>query len=221
MVDSEQRLVGTVPVEWAIDVLADEYEEDMANISGINDEEDTPYLQQSSLKIAKSRISWLLICLITASITGLIMKRYEASLASSVALAVYIPMLMDSGGNAGSQSSTTLIRALYGGQLDAKAIFQVILKEMEIGFYVGLIMGVINMLRILLIDHVSFEVNLVVSLTLVLTVMISKVMGGILPLIADKLKIDPTVMAGPLITTIVDTISLVVYFEVGNWILGL
>ncbi|MGX7107876.1 magnesium transporter [Facklamia miroungae] len=221
VVDSENRLVGTVPVEWAIDILADEYHEDFGNIHGINDAEEINYLKQSDFTIAKSRITWLIICLITASVTGFIIQRYEVTLATNVALAMYIPMLMDSGGNAGSQSSTTIIRALYLGELQGVSFMKVVLKELRIGFIVGLALVAVNMVRILILDSVDFQVNLVVSITLLMTVMLSKVIGGILPLIADKLKIDPTVMAGPLITTIVDTASLMVYFEVASRLLNI
>ncbi|MGF3067009.1 magnesium transporter [Facklamia sp. P12945] len=221
VVDSENRLVGTVPVEWAIDILAEEYHEDFGNIHGINDVEETHYLKQSDLSIARSRITWLIICLITASVTGFIIQRYEVTLATNVALAMYIPMLMDSGGNAGSQSSTTIIRALYLGELQGVSFVKILLKELRIGFIVGLALVVVNMLRILILDSVSFQVNLVVSITLLMTVMLSKVIGGLLPILADKLKIDPTVMAGPLITTIVDTASLLVYFEVASRLLNI
>ncbi|MCR8968413.1 magnesium transporter [Facklamia sp. 7083-14-GEN3] len=221
VVDSENRLVGTVPVEWAIDILAEEYHEDFGNIHGINDSEETQYLKQSDLVIARSRITWLIICLITASVTGFIIQRYEVTLATNVALAMYIPMLMDSGGNAGSQSSTTIIRALYLGELQGISFVKILLKELRIGFIVGLALVAVNMVRILILDSVSFQVNLVVSITLLMTVMLSKVIGGLLPILADKLKIDPTVMAGPLITTIVDTASLLVYFEVASRLLNI
>lgn len=221
VVDRENRLIGTVPVEWAIDVVREEYDEDLSNIHGITDEPDEGYLESSNFAIAKSRTTWLVICLVTATITGFIIHRYESMLAGSVALAAYIPMLMDSGGNAGSQSSTTVIRSLFTGDITLANFFQVMFKEMSIGIYVGVILAVVNFLRILIMDNVPISINLTVSFTLIITVIISKMMGGILPLIAEKLKIDPTVMAGPIITTIVDTVSLLIYFEVASLMLGL
>lgn len=221
--DSEGRLIGIVPSEWAIDVLHEEHEEDLANMHGIQDssDEDDTYLSKSSFQMAKDRTMWLIICLITASITGFIIHRYEAVLAANVILTAYIPMLMDSGGNAGSQSSTTIIRSLYAGEVNYKEILKVVFKEIKIGFLTGTALLVVNMIRMFILDDPGIMVNLTVSVTLLLTVMISKVVGGMLPLIADKLKIDPTIMAGPLITTIVDTVALLIYFEVASVLLGL
>lgn len=219
--DSEGRLIGFVPSEWAIDIIYDEYSEDIANISGIQDTGEESYTGKSSFKIAKERTAWLIICLVTATLTGFIIQRYEDILAASVILTAYIPMLMDSGGNAGTQSSTTIIRALYTGELGYKDIFKVIFKEMKIGLFAGLALVLINMLRMFLIDGVSLAVNLTVSITLVLTVVLSKIIGGVLPLVADKLNVDPTVMAGPIITTIVDTFALLIYFEIASMLIGL
>lgn len=221
VVDSENRLIGTVPAEWAIDVMVDEYNEDISNIHGIIELDDDSYMEVSNFKIAKNRITWLIICLITATMTGFIIKRYEATLATSVVLAAYIPMLMDSGGNAGSQASTTVIRALYVGEVGYHTILKVMLKELKIGFLAGIALVFINVIRILVMDSVSMQVTLTVSITLLITVMISKVIGGMLPLIADKFKIDPTVMAGPIITTIVDTVALLIYFEVASKLINL
>lgn len=221
--DSEGRLIGIVPAEWAIDVLHEEHEEDLANMHGIQDssDEDDTYLNKSSFQIAKDRTMWLVICLVTASITGFIIHRYEAILAAHVILTAYIPMLMDSGGNAGTQSSTTVIRSLYAGEVNYKEILKVMFKELKIGFITGLALLAVNMIRMFVIDDPGLMVNLTVSITLLLTVMLSKVVGGMLPLIADKVKIDPTIMAGPLITTIVDTVALLIYFEVASVLLGL
>lgn len=218
--DSEGRLIGFVPSEWAIDILHDEYSEDIANISGVQDSGEDTYANKSSLAIAKERTTWLIICLITATLTGFIIQRYEDVLAASVILTAYIPMLMDSGGNAGTQSSTTIIRALYTGELGYKEMAKVIFKEMKIGIFAGLALVLINMVRMYMLDGVSLAVIMTVSITLLLTIVLSKVIGGILPLIADKLKVDPTVMAGPIITTIVDTIVLMIYFEVASMLIG-
>lgn len=219
--DSEGRLIGLVPAEWAIDILHDEYEEDIANIHGITESSHEVYWEKSSFQIAKDRTTWLIICLLTATLTGFIIQRYEAVLATSVILTAYIPMLMDSGGNAGAQSSTTIITALYSGEVNYKDAFKVIFKEFRIGTIAGLAMVLVNMIRMFALDAVSIQVNLTVSITLLLTIVLSKVIGGILPLAADRINIDPTIMAGPLITTIVDTFVLIVYFEVASFFLGM
>lgn len=218
--DSEGRLVGIVPVEWAIDVMHDEYDEDLGNIHGISDSSSEHYWDKSVLKLAKDRTMWLIICLVTATFTSFIIKRYEALLASSVALAAYIPMLMDSGGNAGTQSSTTVIRGIYTGEIEFKEFLQVMFKELRIGLIVGVILVVVNIVRMSILDSVSIGVTLTVSVTLLTTVVLSKIIGGILPLIAEKINVDPTIMAGPLITTIVDTLVLFVYFEIATILIG-
>lgn len=220
VVDSENRLIGIVPAEDVIDVAHDEFQEDISNITGISDQSES-YLNESSFKIAKARTTWLIICLLTATMTGFIIHRYENLLASAVVLTAYIPMLMDSGGNAGSQASTTVITSLYSGEIGIKDFFKVIIKEASIGIITGLILVIVNFLRLMIMDRAAIAVNLTVSLTLLLTIIFSKVMGGILPIIAEKCKIDPTVMAGPLITTIVDTLVLLIYFEVASLMLGL
>ena len=220
VVDSENRLIGIVPAEDVIDVVHDELQEDMSNITGISDQSES-YLEESSFKIAKTRTTWLIICLLTATMTGFIIHRYESLLASAVALTAYIPMLMDSGGNAGSQASTTVITSLYSGELSVKDFFKVVAKEASIGLITGIILVIINFIRLMIVDQAQIRVNLTVSITLILTIIFSKVMGGILPLIADKLDVDPTVMAGPLITTVVDTLVLLIYFEVASLLLGI
>ncbi len=219
--DSEGRLVGFIPAEWAIDILHEEYEEDMANIHGIQESDDSPvpYLEKSSFRMAKDRTTWLIICLITATFTGFIIHRYEDLLSAAVVLTTYIPMLMDSGGNAGTQASTTVIRALYAGEVGFKDTFKVILKESSIGLMTGGALVVVNVIRMLIIEDVNLAVNLTVGITLLITIVFSKIIGGIMPLIADKLKIDPTVMAGPIITTIVDTMVLFIYFEVASFLI--
>ncbi len=218
--DSEGRLVGIVPAEWAIDVMHEEYEEDLGNIHGISESSPEHYWDKSVLRLAKDRTMWLIICLVTATFTSFIIKRYEALLASSVALAAYIPMLMDSGGNAGTQSSTTVIRGIYTGEIEFKEFAQVMFKELRIGLIVGAVLVAVNIVRMSILDSVSLGVTLTVSVTLLITIVLSKMIGGILPLIAEKIKVDPTIMAGPLITTIVDTLVLFVYFEVATMLIG-
>lgn len=219
--DSESRLIGVVPAEWTVDIMYREYSEDMSNIHGIADSKGESYFEKSAFSMAKDRTAWLVICLITATLTSFIIQRYEAILAASVVLTAYIPMLMDAGGNAGTQSSTTLIQALYTSEIGFKDIVRVIIKEAEIGLLAGFALVFVNVLRMFLLDGTGLGVNLTVSITLLLTVVLSKIIGGVLPLIAEKLKIDPTVMAGPLITTVVDTFALLIYFEVASFLLGI
>lgn len=218
--DSEGRLIGTVPLEDAVDIMHEEYEEDLSNIHGIQESSDDVYLDRSIFAIAKDRTTWLIICLITATMTGFIIQRYESLLAASVALTAYIPMLMDSGGNAGSQSSTTVIRFLYTGDIGFSDTLQVMWKEVRVGFITGSILVIVNFIRMTLLGPETLPVKLTVSLTLLITVMLSKMVGGMLPLIADKIHVDPTVMAGPIITTLVDTFALLVYFEVASHLLS-
>ena len=222
VVDSENRLLGSIQAESLLTILQDEFHEDMSHLQGIMDADSSEhYLQEAPLQIAKNRVVWLIICLVTATITSFIIQRYEAVLASSVALVAFIPMLMDSGGNAGSQSSTTLIRAISVGEVTLKDTLQVIFREALIGLYVGLALVAVNALRILLFDNQSAAIIITISITLLLTIVLSKIMGALLPLFATKLRIDPTVMAGPIITTIVDTASLIVFFEVAKIFLQL
>lgn len=221
VVDSEGRLVGSVVTESILDVMVDEFEEDLLNLQGISSSSDIPvsYLESSVFSISKKRLSWLLILMFTATITSFLIRRYEAVLASSVALVAYIPVLMDTGGNSGSQSTATIIQALAKNEVEFSDLFSVLMKEIRIGFLVGSIMAVLNFIRVLLMDGVGFITALTVSLTLLITLMISKAIGGVLPLIAARLGQDPTVMAGPLITTLVDTAALVIYFEMAQLLL--
>lgn len=220
VIDSENRLIGIIPSEDVIDVVHEELQEDMSNITGISDQSES-YLEENVFKLAKTRVTWLVICLITATMTSFIIQKYEALLASYVILTAYIPMLMDSGGNSGSQSSTTVITNLYSSKLDNKNISQVILKEIQVGAVVGLTLVAINLIRMIALGSSDIQTNLIVSFTLFVTIVFSNVMGGILPLIADKINVDPTVMAGPLITTIVDTCVLLIYFQIASVVLGI
>ena len=223
VVDSEGRLVGSIITEIILDVMALEFEEDLLNLQGITSspEDDEIYLETSIFKISKKRFSWLIILMFTATVTSMLIQKYEAVLASSVALIAYIPVLMDTGGNSGSQSTTTVIHSLAKDEIQFSDFFKVLFKEMRIGLLVGFIMSIVNFARIMLMDSVGTMVALTVSLTLWITLIVSKSIGGVLPLLAVKLKQDPTVMAGPLITTLVDTTALIVYFEIAKVFLSL
>ena len=222
VVDSENRLVGIITADDIFEVISDEIHEDYLLQSGVSKtkEVNKNYLERSLWSLSKDRITWLLFLMVSATFTAYIIQRYEAVLASSVALAAYIPMLMDSGGNSGTQSSTLITRSLSIGEIKPSDIWKVIWKELEIGLFVGLVLSIINFGRIMLMDNVSTQVGLTVSITLIFVIILAKVIGGILPIFAEFFNQDPAVMAGPLITTAVDTFALVVYFQIASVLLG-
>ncbi len=220
VVDTEDRLVGIVTVDDILDVIEEENEEDFAIMNAL-EPSDEPYLETNIFTLAKRRIVWLLVLMISATFTGLIIRRYEAVLSSVVILTSFIPMLMDTGGNAGSQSSTLIIRGLALGELKLGDFFKILYKEFLISIIVGTILGVINFARLYFIERVSLTIALTVTLSMLVVVMIAKVCGGLLPVLAKRLKMDPAIMAGPFITTIVDALALIVYFQFARiFILG-
>lgn len=220
VVDMEGRLTGIITVDDIVDVIDKESTEDFQKMAAMSPSEDK-YIDTRVFSLAKHRIIWLLFLMVSATFTGGIIKRYESVLESSVLLAAFIPMLMDTGGNAGSQSSTLVIRGLALGEIDLKDAGKVMWKEFRISIIVGIILAIVNFARIYYLEKVDLFVALTVSVTLVVTVMASKIIGGLLPILAKKMKIDPAIMAGPLITTIVDALSLTVYFAMASWILNI
>lgn len=218
--DSENRLVGIITIDDILDIIEEENEEDFAKMNALapSDEE---YLDSSVYSLAKQRIMWLLILMISATFTGIIIRQYESVLSSVVILASFIPMLMDTGGNSGSQSSTLIIRGLALGELEITDYPKIIWKEFRVSIVVGLVLAFINFLRIYLLERVDFIVSLTVCISLFATVVLAKVVGGMLPLIAKKFKLDPAIMAAPLVTTIVDTFALMVYFSTATLLMGL
>ena len=180
-----------------------------------------PYLKTSVWTLAKNRIVWLLILMISATVTGTIIQGFEDVLQSVVILASFIPMLMDTGGNSGSQSSTLIIRGLALGEITTKDIFKVIFKEFKVSIIVASILSVVNFLRLYFLTSAGFMVSLTVCASLIFTVVLAKVVGGILPIISKKLNLDPAIMASPLITTIVDAFALIVYFAFAKLLLGI
>lgn len=180
-----------------------------------------PYLKTSVWTLAKNRIVWLLILMISATVTGAIIQGFEDVLQSVVILASFIPMLMDTGGNSGSQSSTLIIRGLALGEITTKDIFKVIFKEFKVSIVVASILSVVNFLRLYFLTSSGFMVSLTVCASLFFTVVLAKVVGGILPIISKKLNLDPAIMASPLITTIVDAFALIVYFAFAKLLLGI
>ena len=212
VVDIENRLLGIITIDDIIDVIEQEDTEDFHRMAGISPVEET-YLKTSAFTMARQRIMWLVVLMISATFTGRIIKSYEDVLQSVVVLASFIPMLMDTGGNAGAQSSTTVIRALSLGDVEIKDIFKILKKEFLTSFIVAVVLAAINYLRLITLTKTSLDVALVVSGTLILVVIISKVIGAFLPVVAKTFKMDPAIMAGPLITTILDALTLSIYFK--------
>lgn len=220
VVDQDERIVGIVTIDDALDVLQEEITEDIEKMAAIRPTY-KPYLKKSTYEIWKSRIPWLLFLMISATFTGMVIHHYESALASYVVLMAYIPMLMDTGGNSGSQSSVTVIRSLSLHELAFSDLGRVLWKEARVAVLSGLTLGVVNFFKLLYIDRVSMTVALVVCLTLAVTVLIAKLLGCLLPMITKKIGVDPAVMASPLITTGVDTLSLVVYFKIAQSMLAM
>jgi len=218
VVDNERRLVGIVTIDDVLDVIDQEATEDLQKMAAIQPSE-KEYLKTSALLLAKHRLPWLLILMISATFTGGIIKRFEGALQSVMVLASFIPMLMDTGGNAGSQSSTLIIRGLALGDMQPSDILKVLRKELLVSGIVGVSLSAVNFLRIYYIERTDLLVSVTVSFTLFFTVVLAKVVGGVLPIIAKKLKLDPAIMAGPLITTIVDAVALIIYFTTATWLL--
>ena len=219
IVDREQRLVGIVTVDDALDVMEEEATEDIEKMAALVPD-NRPYLRSRVLEIFKKRIPWLLLLMVSATFTGEIIAGFEESLALFPALIAFIPMLMDTGGNSGGQASVTIIRGLALGEISMKDIFRIIWIEIRVGFICGVVLSACNFVKILLIDNLIFHngVSLgqaaVVCITLVCTVVVAKFVGGTLPVLAKRIGLDPAVMASPFITTIVDAVSLIIYFRI-------
>ena len=220
VVDSENRLVGVITVDDVVDIINEETTEDIEKMAAISPS-DKPYLRTSVLETYKQRILWLLFLMISATFTGKIIENYEAALASYVILTSFFPMIMNTGGNAGGQSSVTVIRGLSLNEIEYKDSLKVLLKEILVSILAGITLAAINFVKMLVIDKVTITIAAVVSLTLVITVIIAKMVGSMLPIAAKRIGFDPAVMASPFITTIVDAISLVAYFTIATIMLGL
>ena len=227
VVDGEGRMVGIVTFDDAMDVMEEEATEDMELMSGMLPSE-KPYLRSTPFDLFKNRFPWLTLLMVSSTFTGLIMTAFEDALAAQIALSAFIPMLMGTGGNSGSQSSVTVIRGLSLGELKFRDIGVVLWKELRTAFLCGLALAAVCFAKIWLIDHLLFGnenitlmVDLVVCCALLLTVIIAKAVGCVLPMIAKALGADPAVMASPFITTIVDAVSLLVYFMFAKMLLGI
>ena len=220
VVDREDKLVGIITVDDIVDILEQETTEDIEKMAAISPT-DKPYLRMTPFETWKKRIPWLLLLMISATFTGKIIQHYESALAAYVVLTSFIPMLMDTGGNAGGQASVTIIRGLSLNEIEYKDFFKIIGKELIVSLMVGLTLAVANFAKLLIVDQVSLVIALVVCLSLVVTVIFAKLVGCTLPILAKKVGFDPAVMASPFITTIVDAISLFTYFNIATLILGI
>ena len=220
VVDAENRLVGIVTIDDAISILQDEASEDIAKMNAIGPS-DKPYFKQSMWDLYKSRAPWLLFLMISATFSSLVIRGYEDALAAVTVLTAYIPMLTDAGGNAGSQSTSTIIRGMAVGDIQPHDLPHILWRESRVALLCGGTLAVCNFAKMLLFDRIAAPVALVVCLTLICTILLSQLIGGILPVAAEKLHVDPAVMASPLITTIVDTTTLLVYFNIAKALLHL
>lgn len=220
VVDAEERLVGIVTVDDALDVIQEEATEDIEKMAAITPT-DRPYMKTSVFETWKKRIPWLLFLMISATFTSGIISSFEDALAASVILTSFIPMLMDTGGNAGSQSSTTVIRGLSLGEIRYGDVLKIVTKESFVSLMCGATLAVANFAKLMLIDRVSLLVAAVVCLTLVVVVLVSNIVGCTLPVLAKRVGFDPAVMASPLITTIVDAVALIIYFNIAMLLLGI
>ena len=217
VVDTENRLVGIITVDDAINVIQDEASEDFEKMAAMSPNE-KGYFETSVFKHAKNRIVWLLVLMLSSAITGGIITNYEEAFAAVPLLVAFIPMIMGTGGNCGSQSSTLIIRGLATDEIELKDLFKALWKEFRVSIIVGVVLAIVNGIRIM-IQYNDLQLAIVIGLTLIATVALSKALGCLLPMFAKKLKLDPAIMATPLITTLVDIFSILVYFQIATAIM--
>ena len=220
VVDSENRLVGIITVDDVMDIIEQEATEDIEMMAAITPT-DKPYMKTSVIETFRKRIPWLLFLMISATFTSKIIQGYESALASYAVLTMYIPMFMDTGGNAGGQASVTIIRSISLGEVEFRDIFRVMWKEIRVAVLCGVTLSIVNFAKLLILDHVGMQVAIIVCLTMVVTVIVAKIVGCVLPMLAKQIGFDPAVMASPFITTIVDAVSLVIYFQIATRMLGI
>lgn len=213
VVDHDNRLVGIVTIDDAMDVMEEETTEDFEKMAAMNPSE-KPYLKTSVFEIAKNRITWLLFLMISAMITGGILSKFEEAISAMPILVSFIPMLTDTGGNAGSQSSTMVIRGMAVGEIELKDALKVLWKEFRVAIVVGLVLAIIDFIKIVVQYPGKYLVGITVALSMFITVMLANLAGGVLPVLAKKLKLDPAIMAAPLISTLVDAMSLLIFFTI-------
>ena len=220
VVDGENRLVGIITVDDAIDVLQEEITEDMELMAGITPT-DKPYLKMGVFENFKKRIPWLMLLMVSATFTEKIITHFEGALTACVALTAFIPMLTGTCGNCGNQSSSTIIRGLSLGEIEFRDTLKVVLKEFLIALVCGVALAIVNFIKLMIFDDIGWQVALVVSVTMIAAVVFAKVVGSILPVIAKKIGFDPAVMSSPFISTIVDAVTLLIYFAIASSVLNL
>ena len=220
VVDGDDRLVGIITFDDAMDVMEEEATEDIEKMAAILPT-DKPYFQTGVVETWKHRIPWLLLLMISATFTGMILGFFEEALAANAALTLFIPMLMDTGGNSGSQASVTVIRAMSLGDIEFSDVFQVVWKEARVGMLCAATLGIVVFFKVIIIDQKSILMAFVVALTIFATIVIAKLVGCLLPMLAKRLGFDPAVMASPFITTVVDALSLVIYFLIATQIMSI
>ncbi len=220
VVDQETRMVGIITIDDVVDILEEEATEDIEKMAAIMPS-DKPYPKVGIFETYKNRIPWLLFLMISATFTGAIITGFEDALSAYVVLTAYIPMLMDTGGNAGGQASVSIIRALSLKEIEFSDLFKIVWKEIRVAVLCGLTLSIANFIKLLLFDKLAITVAAVICLTLLIVVLIAKMVGCCLPMLASKVGFDPAVMASPFITTIVDALSLLVYFNIATNLLHL
>ena len=220
VVDKEQRLVGIITVDDIVDVIVEESTEDIQKMAALVPTDET-YLKTSVFQHAKNRFLWMLILMLSAAITGTIISSFEEGLLVLPVLMAFVPMLMNTGGIAGSQSSTLIIRGIAVGEIGLKDILIIIWKEFRVGILCGLGLGTVNFIRVFITNNHDWKLCLTITLSLLFTILMAKTVGGILPIFAKRLRIDPAIMSAPLLTTIVDAVSLIIYFNTAKIIFEL
>ena len=220
VVDSENRLVGIITIDDILDIIEEEATEDIEKMAAITPT-DKSYMRTGVFETWRKRVPWLLLLMISATFTGGIITHFEEALATYVVLTAFIPMLMDTGGNAGSQASVSVIRGLSLDEIQYKDTLKVIWKELRVSLLCGITLAIANFAKLMLFDRVGLEISFIVCATLIITVMVAKLIGSSLPILAKKIGFDPAVMASPFITTIVDACSLLIYFKIASLLLGI
>ncbi|MDR1136104.1 MAG: magnesium transporter [Clostridiales Family XIII bacterium] len=221
VVDNEQRLVGIITVDDILDVIEEEYNEDVERMAGVLDSGDADYLDMGVFRHVGSRLPWLIFLMISAMLTGTIIRSFESLLSNVISLAVYLPMLMGTGGNSGSQSATLVIRGMAVGDLELRDAARVLWKEVRISFIIGVVLSCLNFAKILFLDRESLYVAVTVCVSMVVIVTLAKCIGGLLPMLAKRIGIDPALMAAPMISSLTDLISCMSYFALATLIFRL
>ncbi|MDR0875576.1 MAG: magnesium transporter [Clostridiales Family XIII bacterium] len=221
VVDNEKRLVGIITVDDILQTIQDETTEDIERMGGVLDSSDKDYFDAGIFHQVRSRLPWLLILMFSAMITGLVIAHFELLLSDMASLAIYLPLLMGTGGNSGSQASTLVIRGLALGEIELRDAARVLWRELRIGFIVAVCLSAINMCKILFLDHQQFNVAITICCAQVIVIVLAKCLGGMLPLLAKKIGIDPALMAAPFISSLTDTFACFVYFSLASAIFSL